>query len=78
MTCVTEYSDLFLNLVSRMGEKFGIVLVLVNPAWREKFCDDSCIFFESRVAREVWGSSYAILALTVHFYCVMVIKHSMS
>ena len=35
------------------GEKFGIVLMLVNPAWQEKFCDESYIFV-SRIAREVW------------------------
>jgi len=35
------------------GEKFGIVLMLVNPTWREKFCDDSYVFV-SRIAREVW------------------------
>ena len=35
------------------GEKFGIVLMLVNPVWREKFCDDSYVFV-SLVAREVW------------------------
>ena len=34
-------------------EKFGIVLMLVHPAWREKFCDDSYVFV-SRIAREVW------------------------
>jgi hypothetical protein len=50
------------------GEKFGIVFMLVNPVWQEKFCDDSCVFCESRTAREIWGSSNAILALTVHFY----------
>ena len=39
--------------VSRMGISFGIVLMLVNPTWREKFCDDSYVFV-SRIAREVW------------------------
>jgi hypothetical protein len=43
--CVTEYSDLFLILrIIPHGEKFGIVLMLVNPAWQEKFCDGSCVF----------------------------------
>ena len=35
------------------GEKFGIVFMLVNPAWWEKFCDESYVFV-SRIAREVW------------------------
>ena len=34
-------------------EKFGIVLMLVNPTWQKKFCDDSYVFV-SLVAREVW------------------------
>jgi hypothetical protein len=45
--------------------------------WREKFMMTH-VFCISRIAREVWGSSYAVLVLTVQFYCVMVIKHSMS
>ena len=36
--------------------------VLVCPTLGEKF----------------WSSSYAILELVGHFYCVIVIKHSMS
>ena len=35
------------------GEKFGIVLMLVNPAWRKKFYDDSYVFV-FRITREVW------------------------
>ena len=35
------------------GKKFGIVLMLVNPAWQEKFSDESHVFV-SRIAREVW------------------------
>ena len=40
--------------------------------------DDSCALSVFRTWKEVWGSSYAILELTVHSDCVMVIKYSMS
>ena len=36
-----------------MGRSFGIVLMLVNPAWQEMFSNESHVFV-SRVAREVW------------------------
>ena len=39
-------------------------------------CDDSCAGL-SHTGRKVW-SSFAILELIGHFYCVTVIKHSMS
>ena len=39
--------------VSRMGRSFGIVLILVNSAWQEKFSVESHVFL-SRIAREVW------------------------
>ena len=39
-------------------------------------CDDSCAGL-SHTRRKVW-SSFAILELIGHFYCVTVIKHSMS
>ena len=39
-------------------------------------CDDSCTG-SSHTGRKVW-SSFAILELIGHFYCVTVIKHSMS
>ena len=40
--------------------------------------DDSCALSVFRTWREIWGSSYAILELTIHSNCVMVIKYSMS
>ena len=40
--------------------------------------DDSCALSVFRTWREVCGSSYAILELTVHSDCVMVVKYSMS
>jgi hypothetical protein len=46
-------------------------------AWREKFMMTH-VFCISRTSREVWGSSYLVLVLTVQFYCIMVIKHSTS
>ena len=39
-------------------------------------CDDSCAGL-SHIERKVW-SSFAILELIGHFYCVIVILHSMS
>ena len=39
-------------------------------------CDDSCAGL-SHTGRKVW-SCFAILELIGHFYCVTVIKHSMS
>jgi hypothetical protein len=66
-------------------EKFGIVLkLLISCMAGEVFDDpcaicvscDPCAICVSCTAREVWGSSYAILESTVHFYCVMVIKLS--
>jgi len=39
-------------------------------------CDDLCAGL-SHTGRKVW-SSFAILELVGHFYCVIVIKHSMS
>ena len=49
--------------VSRKERSFGIVLMLVNPAWQEKFCNDShvCIPYSERSL----GSSYVVLVLTV-------------
>jgi len=41
-------------------------------------CDDSCVFSCILHSERSFGDSpYAIIILTVHFYCVMVIKHSM-
>ena len=39
-------------------------------------CDDSCTGL-SHTGRKVW-SSFAILELNGHFYCVTKIKHSLS
>ena len=39
-------------------------------------CDDSCVGL-SHTGRKVW-SSFAILELIGHFYCVTEIKHSLS
>jgi hypothetical protein len=50
--------------------KVGIVLMLINPAWREKF--DIVLILHGR--RKLWW----LMCLTVLFYCVIVIKHSMS
>ena len=69
--------------------KVGIVHMLTNPVWWESLAqylsrmagegyDDSCALSVFRTQREFWGSSYAIIELTVHSVCVMVVKYSMS
>ena len=84
---VMEYSDLFLNLIWTDPDIFVWKKYEIIPAWRGKVgiilicmvgesCDDPCTGL-SHTRRKVW-SSFAILELIRHFYCVTVIKHSTS
>ena len=86
--CVMKYSDSFPNLMTvcepilafMSGKKYEIIptwrgkvgIVLILHGGRES-CDDSCAFGASHTGRELLSSSY-----TRYFYCVIVIKHSMS
>jgi hypothetical protein len=65
----------FMSLYRELTRMAGEVLAQYLSCMAGEGCDDSCALSVSRTWREVYGSSYAILVLTVHIYCVMVIKH---
>jgi hypothetical protein len=66
---VTAWQENF-EKIPAWRSKDGIILVLINPAWREKF--GIVLILHGR--RKLWW----LMCLTVLFYCVIVIKHSMS